>query len=207
MNYGDFQAKVSRALKRGSDFDDLIPDFTADAVRKLERRYSFQYMRELSEVAYNATTGAGVLELPRLTKSLRMVRTLTENGVFQELTKIDPRDMSGIAGPNAYGYWEVGADRVALNVLPTQDTTFQVLVIRYTDFSDSDSSEPYILLYHFDWLYYEVLRRFAMYFKDQAALLMTTAEAQDALQTLMDAERESEFDNAELVMGYGVNRF
>lgn len=210
MILGDFHEMVDLSLGRGSAVTDLIPSFTRQAVRWMERNHTFAYMQQfvLLELDVSALDTPRYIELgPGAPKAIPFFRWVGDDGYYAKVERISPADQDFLADATAAkpptGYWLDGIARLVLNATPTEDLSGELRLDRYTSWPvENDDFEHWLMDYAEDVLLAQTLLGLSARLRDPK-LRETYKEMRDeGLHTLLRADEELQFSGQTARMEY-----
>ncbi len=139
---GNFYERVSRAIRRGTVYDDDIPGYAADAVRELENQNDWLFMELQFQVVL---TEGQVSSIPitRL-KNLRMLQLLSRdsagNALFHPLRKTRRENVTGSAISGRPGAWwfnnfdpVTDITTIQFDAIPDQEYTLRGVEYKYSE--------------------------------------------------------------------------
>lgn len=125
MTLGDFHNLVKTEAKKGSTLDDIIPNKVYQAVKELQRKYTFRLQERFVTMTISAAA-----QVPRAIsqplgykamKFWRIINTGSEAGTFTNIRQIDPEQVTSVDTDRPNGFWTDGADYFWLDNTPDVD--------------------------------------------------------------------------------------
>lgn len=200
MNLGEFHLRVKKAINRGDAHDAVIPLWVADAARLIEQNYDFSWMFGIETFTVDSI-GAGSNEIDLASTFvkkvlwLKMVRGVSSGEQWIELAGVDPQQVISIdQGALPSAYWLEGDQMIVLDSVPSENLTYKVRVVKYTDWPLSDAATPSLLAKGQMALFVETMIQFATERRDPTMLQTWNDRRTQAYSTLLRSEQE--FQNA-----------
>lgn len=209
MNLGEFHTLTEAALGRGTALTTVVPTFVRFAARWLERNYTFQYMKKFVTVSIDvdvATTPRYVELGPGAPKSIPMFRWVQSDGSYRNLRRVEPEDMDSLEEATALSppetYWIDGVERIVLGATPTEDINGELRVDKYSVWSESLTSEHWLLDNAEDVLLGQTLVMMASRTRDPKLRETWLSIRDEGLRTLLLAEEELQHSNQDYRLEY-----
>lgn len=201
MNLGEFHTLVSDSLRRGTAQDALIPNQVRLAALWLERNYTFSYMKQFRLL--QLASGDRTISLPsnKIVKAVDMIRLIGDDGVYTELTKVHPRDLSGLSD-TIRSFWMAGANTLVLDSTPTEDMSGEAVLVEYTDWPTADDSKHPLIDLAADVLLNQTLIFMAAFLRDPNMIAVYKTLRDEALNTLTRAEDETQYSGKSESMAF-----
>lgn len=200
MNLGQFHARISQAIKRGSSLDAIIPFWVADAARVQEQNYTFSWMVRTTEEMLPASNSELTFDLDPLVKSVNWIKPILNdaNGdgtrwYGQQLLGVSSDQVIGISGGNPQGFYLEGGDTgysIHFDAIPHSDFKFRIEQNVYTDWPVDDASVPVLLARGQLVLFAQTLVLFAQEQRDPRMFETYSATLQGAMNVLLRSEEE-----------------
>ena len=201
MNLGEFHQLVSDSLRRGTTQDGQIPNQVRLAVMWMERNYNFAYMEQFRLL--QLAMGDRTISLPsnKIVKSIKLLRLVGEDGVYRDLVKVHPSDLTGLSD-RIRSYWMAGNTTLVLDAIPASNMAGEAVLIEYTDWpTKTDSKHPLIDIAG-DVLLQQTLFFMAAYLRDTTMMSAYKVLRDEALNTLTRAEDETQYSGQAASMAY-----
>jgi hypothetical protein len=187
MALSDFYAKISRAVKRGTSQDELIPDWAESATNMVEQNYSYLYMRRVGQLIVDLDAEAPErLELNGRVKSIEHAR-LVNGGTLEH---VDPALVTLTDG-TPVGYWLDGDDFLVLDAVPRDATTVEIIYYEYTSWPSDVNVTPALLMKYQNLLRAATLVQAGRELPDPALLSTFSPMLEEALTLSISADREA----------------
>lgn len=186
---GTFYERVSRAIKRGTVYDDDIPGYAADAVRELEDETNWKYM--WVEGSGSLVIDDNTLTLERV-KSVRFIKFVADDGSRVPVKKAHYEDVTSITSKRPGAYWMQTRDIIGFDESP--DKTYDY-IIGYFQFSDSPlvSSLAWLTLAE-DLLIARTIKKMYLLIRDDKLAARCASIEAARMPALLESEVVSEFD-------------
>ena len=140
MQLGDFKSLVRAEALRGNSLDALIPDAICAAVRWLELNGSYAHMKVIA--SGTLTTGSRSFTLPTDLRNIMLFRVwkeTTQEGDFQDLFLVHPRDITEIEEGLPNGYYLDGREAVLFDNTPDEDYAYELQYFARSNFPTEDT--------------------------------------------------------------------
>jgi len=187
---GDFYERVSRAIRRGTVYDDDIPGYAADAVRELEDMENWKYMSQ-EPAAAALTIGDNTITLTRC-KSVRWLHIIDTNNEEIPLTKTARDDVQNISSGRPGAFWMINRNQIGLDALPDQAYNYKIGYFQYSAIPLVDSLEWLTMAE--DLLIARTIRKMQPLLRDDK-LVARWKEIEDSrMPSLLESELVSEYD-------------
>ena len=131
-----FHQRVSRAIKRGNNFDGDIPGYAKDAVKTLEDMHDWKHMWTES-LSQTLASGTNVVSLTDA-KNVRYIRFHVDRaGIFNYMKKVSADQILYIDDPGSpAGFYMSAQNTATLDAKPSQAMTYDVGYYKYSDYDD-----------------------------------------------------------------------
>ena len=153
LKLSEFHTMVSDAIGRSTSLDSVIPRRTEMAAQWLERRYTFQYMKQwkVFNVDYTATNPYIINVYDLGLKGIETIRrrTTESDGSYSfgnPLRKVKPVDRQTRPFGDPESYWLNGVSSIILNSVPDENMTFEAHIKAFTKWSKDDDNFTHWLL-------------------------------------------------------------
>ena len=199
---------VSNAISRGTAFNTEIPTYAAQAVRKLERNFSFQHMKKLKTFTIDHTaTYPRFLELPNTrVKSIRNIRIPRSDGTILTLQRAEPTDFTQILAQEPTHYWPEGDQRLVLNNTPQETYTLcELRYVEYTDWSTTTANSNWWTDNASALMAAETVITMHPRLKDDTLFASMKLIRDEELKTVLDADEDATTADLNEVMNYTIN--
>jgi hypothetical protein len=219
VNLGDFHDLVKDIFNRGTKLDAVIPTFTRQAARWLERNYTFQYMHTLEPFVVDPDgTTPRLVTLPNEPKELRFVRFVLQPSTvynstsvvkFAYLRQIDPSESYGRAVEIPTEFWMNGTRELEMVSMTDEDVDLglEVDAYWYTNWPDDAAEEPWLILNGEDVMMAATCIVLAAYDKNSDMMVRFQPIFDKSIKTLIDSGDilvQSARDEEMLYDGYRV---
>ncbi len=193
---GLFYERVSRAIRRGTKYDDDIPGYAADAVRELEDLENWKHMWVEDETK-TLTIGTAQLDLGTgiKVKSVRFLKLIDENGAYIPLAKVQKEqvistNLSDNQRPTAF--WMINRDLIGLDEKPNIAYKYSVGYFQY-------STSPLVdtlswLTFAEDLLIARTIMKMQPLLRDDKLIQRWGQIEANRMPTLLESELVSEYD-------------
>jgi hypothetical protein len=220
VNLGDFHDLVKDTYNRGTKLDAVIPAFTRQVARWLERNYSFKYMHVLESFVVDPDgTTPRLVTLPNEPKELRFVRFVLQPSTvynstsvvkYAYLRQIDPKESYGRAVEIPTEFWMNGTRELEMVSMTdeTVDLDLEVDASWYTDWPTDADEEPWLILNAEDVMLAAVCIALGPYDKNPDMMLRFQPLFDRGIETLIGSSAvldQSARDEAMLYDGYRVD--
>lgn len=152
LTLAEFKALVSDGLGRGTTLDSVIGTRIAMAVQWLERNYTFQYMRQWTELqALTSAQFPYIVSLHNMRiKGIELIRQRTSDNegghLFgRPLKRVHPGDRESRSAGPVESYWPNGVSSIILNSIPTEDLTFEAHIKQFTAWGTADDFTHWLM--------------------------------------------------------------
>ena len=205
MKLEDFHNLVSFELKRGTSLDSQIPLYVKQSVNFLERNTPLKYMEEW--VTLTLEPGDQIVDFVWAFRSWKFLRYAQDAEWFY-LSKRDPREELTPGGPSVpTKYSQVGVRYIRFNA-PNQSSQNLALEGIVYKFSDWQTTRPdfrhFLLEQASDLLLYQTMMRIGVSIKDPRMAEMYKPMRDEALQTFLNMDTDSEYEGSgDDTMEYG----
>jgi hypothetical protein len=186
MSIATFEARVSRAIKRGKVYDNDIPAYAKDAVKTLEKGHNWKHMWTEEDVAL--ATGVNYREIDLL-KSCQWIKLKTDDGVYHPVKKVSPIQLWALEEGSPGGYWMSDLTTVQFDRTPNSDLTLRY---GYYLYSEYDDDLPWLNLDE-GLLMAQTMLEMAPLLKNPAFVSMYSPIVAAKLELLVTAEVEAEY--------------
>lgn len=126
---GNFYQRVSRAIRRGTVYDDDISGYASDAVRELEDMENWKYM-------WQQDTGTLTVDDTTLTKvrvkSIRSMKLKSDSGTFIPLRKVQYEDVTAQESGRPGAYWMQTKDILEFDSVPDKAYNYRLGYFQYS---------------------------------------------------------------------------
>lgn len=205
MNLGEFHALVSSSLNRGTSLDSSIPDKVRQAVRWIERNYTFQYMRRWVEGSIDASVATPyIIPLydlrPKAIEAFRLIDS--ETSKYRDLKRIDPKERNGRGAWPPSGYWLDGVNSIILDAEPTEDQDYEIHLHQYTALPTDTDFQHWLIDNAEDLLLFTSLWYMGVSLRDDRMISAYKLLREEAMQTLHIAEQDIQHNDRDAVMHY-----
>ena len=205
MNLGEFHALVSRSLNRGTSQDANIPTSVRQAVRWIERNYTFQYMKRWVEGSINVTVDNPYIitlyELrPKAIEAFRLIDP--ETGRFRDLKRIDPKQRTSRIVGTPSGYWLDGVNSIILDAIPEQNLSYEMHLTQYTALPTDTDFVHWLFDNAEDLLLFCTLWYLSISLRDDRMATSYKLFRDEAIKTLDIAEQDIQFNDRDATMIY-----
>jgi hypothetical protein len=197
MTLAEFHTSISRAIRRGTSQDDIIPDVVSDAAAFLEQNYTFSYMRRTVQVTLDPTAMAPErIDYPSpLIKRFYFIRIVNGPTAYAAdpycyLRKVDARDVSALSYGPPVGYYTDGATQIVLDSVVQASTVLDISYAQYTDWPTDASQTPTLLAIGRNVLRSQTLLQLAEDMRDPRMVSIYTTRRNEGLTALLQAAEE-----------------
>lgn len=197
MALGDFIARVSDELNKGSSLDPLIPARIRDTVKYLESNSTWKHMERF--VSFTLTGRS--MNVPSRMKAMRFLRHVGVDG-YRYLTRVNPRDVERTGTGAPTGYWYDGRDYIWFDNTPDEALTMEMSYIERTAWGTDDAFTHFFLEAGEPVLFAGTMQRMALRAREPELAQVYAAQFQLDLAALLKAEAEFEFENSDARMVY-----
>lgn len=200
-----FYAEVSRAIRRGTSVDTLIPDWASNAALWLEQNYTFQYMKRTLDTELDPLAAdPNLITLEDRVKKVEFVRARSRQNadVFGYLQKVEAGQIASIDEGDPSYYWMDGMEEIWLDAKVQTALTMQVRGAFYTDWPTDTAAVPSLLRYYKNLLKAQTLIESAIDLKDERMVQAYNIQFERALTAVLVAEEEFARENTEVIMRY-----
>jgi hypothetical protein len=129
----EFYQRVSRAIHRGTVFDEDIPGYAADAVRELENENDWRHMKvDVSDVLTVSTTVNEIAPTLVPMKNVRYIRIVTASGTRIPLRKTQPDNVLSIESGRPGAFWMKDDETIGLDAYPNYAYPYEMLYFAYS---------------------------------------------------------------------------
>jgi len=209
MNLGEFHSLVSESLNRGTSLDARIPSKVRQAVRWIERNYTYQYMRRwLSGTIDTSLPDAEVIPLyqlyPKAIEAVRLWPSDNPRSQFHDLKRIDPKERTSRT-TDVSGYWLDGVNSIILDGTPTDvsgSIPYEIHLHQYTAWPTDTNYEHWLIDNAEDMLLYTTLFYMGVSLRDSRMIADYKALRDEAQQTLHISEQEIQNNDRSASMVY-----
>jgi hypothetical protein len=205
MTLGEFYTLLRTVIARGSSMDPLLPTFTAQALRWLERNNSFKYMVDVNTTVLPLGNEAGfaALGLP-VDETLKSIDSVTVEVPEQILQVKQVMDVSWVTEPPATPtlYWiDWKNKKLRWNAEVNEARPVRLHYAQFSLLPSSTASSLWLLENASDVLLYQAVVQFAMVMRDVQLAQSYAAMRDQGLRTLALQQEAQEQANSELWMG------
>lgn len=203
MNVNAFNAVISRAIRRGTSLDSVIPDWVTEAVLKLEQNYSFSWM--MQTISATLLAGASTVTMPTGTKKIDWIKVVTTGDggetTTRDLLGVEPSRVTGITRGYVQGFYLQGLSAIQFDGIPDEAMLLSIRAAVYTAWPGTGTTTPEWLVRAHNLLKMETLLSFATEMRDDRMIQFYAGRRDEALKTTLLAEEElkNSFQN-DLVM-------
>lgn len=207
MQLGEFHSSISTIIKRGNSVDGLIPGAVRRAVKSIERRLTFDYMkdyyRETLKFDESSIQNWTAIDKRRI-KSIKSAKLISPDETASYwLKKDDERQIPGRPVSHPSSYWFSAAKEVHFDCFADRDHLIEFRIAAYTVWPTQNSAEPVILDNHEDLVLYRTMMEMAPILRDNTMVGVYKGLYDDAIASAAEAEVEMEEDNTDHSMQYG----
>lgn len=198
---GNFYQRVSRAIRRGTKYDDDIPGYAADAVQELENSHNWKYMWEESSDNLVISTTDNTLDLRDIgsppsplnkVKSVRFFRFVDDAGSRVPVRKTLAENVQEIVSGRPGAFWMRSKDVIAFDAYPNKAYLYEVGLFRYSTRPLVDS-QPWLTLGE-ELLVARTIRKMQPILRDDKLIQRWGEIENSTLPALLEAEVVSEDD-------------
>jgi len=179
------------------------------AVQWMERNYTFKYMENFRILQIKAQQRTIKMPPNTLIKSAKFIRTITDQGTFNYLNKIEPEDLTGVVTSAAtsdttpHNYYIVGLSTIVLDTVPAVDFVGEGILHEYTDWPTELTTTHPLLQIAADMLLAQTQLAMSINIMKDMRLIAAYKEARDeAVNTMTRAEDENRFGGESMSMQY-----
>jgi len=202
---GDFIQRVSRAIRRGTKYDEDIPGYAADAVRELEDMENWKYMwKEFSNNMVTSTTNNHLLlnpssEEPEL-KNVRFLKIISDAGDEIPLRKTQRENVLSITSGRPGAFWMAvpgtsTVNRIAMDAYPNNTYAFKAGVFQYSERPLVNSCAWFTLAE--DLLIARTIRKMQPLLRDDKLVQRWAAIEDSRMPALQEAQLVLDYDGAD----------
>jgi len=200
----DFYDNLRRALSRGTSLEQELKDWSAEALKFLERNTTFNYMRDTYFLLPFPDVLYFDLDLPRL-KQIDSLSYFGVDGGAIPLTKINRQSLGAFNHTRPCGYWQQGTRLFFEGSLkPAGMTQEYPMILRVVQFSvwpsDGTVSHP-LLEFADDLLKYQVMVQQAPALRKDESIPSWKLMRDESLQSVAIMQEELEKET-EISMEY-----
>jgi len=202
---GEFHDMVRLTLKKGTTLDNVFPSRVRQAVRWIERNFTFQYMKRIGTVTLDlASEFPWAVETPSKTwKSIDLVRIVDGSSIYPLTMDPDYNQQLTFPTERPTRYVLDGVERIMLNSMPDKDYYIEVFWNQYTSWGVDDNFTCWLLENAEDLLLYQSMLHMALYLSDDRMASTYLAGRDEALRTLMvEAQERTATGLNDLRMGF-----
>lgn len=207
MTLAEFHARISRALRRGTSQDDIIPDVVSEAALFLEQNYSFKYMRRVVQVTIDPLGMAPErIDVPSdHIKSWRFIRVVGpanaySSAPYRYLKRVEAEDVTALSLGCPLGYYLDGDTQIVLDAVVKESTKLDIAFVEYTNWPTDTTASPRLLKIGHNLLRAQTLMQFSMDTRDPRLLALLKQMRDEALVALLGAQEESEWQGTDNYM-------
>lgn len=199
MTLAEFHASISRAIRRGTSQDDIIPDVVSDAAAFLEQNYTFSYMRRNVQVTIDPTANAPErVDYPSTyVKRWYFIRQVlppssfcSDGSGYRYLKKVDAREVIALTKGDPVGWYSDGDTQVVFDSIPLAANVYDLSYAEYTDWPTDYSQTPRLLAIGRNVLRSQTLLQLAEDTRDPRMIQIYTTRRNEGLQALLQAAEE-----------------
>lgn len=206
MQLSTFYSDISQIIKRGSSLDGVIPGATRRAVKAIERRLTFDFMKDYYRETLAADASAiqnwASIDKNRI-KSIKSVRLVGDDDSSYWLKKDDERYVPTREIGIPTTYWLSAIKEVHFDTIADRAYTVEFRLAAYTAWPTQLSAEPAILMNHEDLVLYRTMVELAPVMRDPGMISLYKGLYDDAIASAAEAEVDQEEDNTDHNMNYG----
>lgn len=203
MQLSTLVADLQDEINKGSSVTDAqVRRHIQHTYNLLELQHSWAYMDHFVTFSVDlAAENPRVLPFPLRPKSFEFIRVVKTDGTFQYLNEINPRDMDKIEDGLPTCYFKDGVEYMWMNKTPKEAYNMEMSYVRFTEWSDDDTFEPWLMAYASPLVKYQALVYTSPFIRE---LEMSSAyeklQAQ-AFEATLNANEELEYKNQSMRMG------
>ena len=196
---GNFYERVSRAIRRGTVYDDDIPGYAADAVRELENLQDWKYMwtRVSTSLTISATDN-WVTPLLTDVKNVRFIHLVSLAGERIPLRKAQEDDLLQVASGRPGAYWMMDENKIGLDAYPDAAYPYVLGYFAYSAWPLVDSLRWLTMAEEL--LIARTIRKMQPILRDDKLLKRWSEIEASTLPALQEKELVAEHDGEESVM-------
>lgn len=206
MQLSAFHARVSRALRRGTQQDDVIPDVVAEAALFLEQNYSFDYMQRVVAITIDPLAAAPErIDFPSsFVKSWRFARYVPSvNADYFYLEHVRAEDVTASSVGNPVGFYTDGDTQIVLDSAPDSAIVIEFGYNELTDWPTDDTATPSLLRIGQNALLYQTMMQFSVELRDPRMIDVNKVLRDEALSALLRGQEEGKWEGTRNVMRGG----
>ena len=207
MTLATFYARIADIINYDVEADNEIPNAVRDAARYIEQNYTFKYMERF--VCFTLDAGDRLIDMPDKasfqSKSFIFIRIQQDDGSFDYLEKIDPRDVDLIQTAQPKHYWLDGMDHIVFDNIADQDYQVEMSYNRYTLWPTVTTENPALLQQFEAYLLATSIINLAPFVDDSDLLQAYGLLQQQHQRTALLADEEMRRVNEEPEMGFGTS--
>lgn len=208
MQLSTLVADLQDEINKGSSVTDTqIRRHIQHTYSLLEMKHSWAYMDRF--VTFTIDLGSEnprVLPFPSRVKSFEFVRLIDptdSTGTFIYLNEISPRDITKVEAGVPAGYFKDGVEYLWMDNTPQVAYNGEISYRRFTEWSDDDAFEPWLMAYASPLVKYQALCYASPFVRELELRKVYEKDMADALKATLDMNEEFEYSNQSMQMGYG----
>ena len=148
-----FHTLVSNEINRETIFDTVIPNYVQRALRFLERNYTFEYMKSISnltiveDVRTYSVTGFTSSEIKRINFWRMFATDAVSDSVFAKyIKKVDPQEVTQTANETPTDFYMNGISNLVTVQTPAGTVTdAEIGWTEYTSTTTDYTTEPWLI--------------------------------------------------------------
>lgn len=201
----EIESTIRSAVARGNTVDTEISDALRRAHKWIEDNYTFQYMQRF--VKFTLNEGLASIPLPSNPKHFEWIRTkpsfTNDKRPLTYLVRIDPVEIKSTERGEPQGWWLDGNDFIRFDREADQDYDLEMLYAQHTDFQNLGGSDATWLTENAEELLVaQTMLHLAPILRDPQLQEMWAPQRDRAIQGLLRAQEQMEWEGSNLKMGY-----
>jgi hypothetical protein len=197
---GNFYERVSRAIRRGTRYDDDIPGYAADAVRELENNTNWKYMWREDTGNFTISATVNQLDISGLTgyvgvKNVRFIDLTSDADEFIELVKTRRENVIKISSGRPGAFWMITKNLIGVDAYPDKAYAYSIGWYNYSARPLTNTLEW--LTIGEDLLIARTIRKMQPILRDDKLIARWQEIENSTMPALLEAEVVSEYDGHE----------